>query len=64
MLTGPLLLMKAVGWSEALCVVMESNGFSGDAVRTEYNDMRLRSGDWRCPGDILLTSAAVAPHVP
>lgn len=64
MLTGPLLLTKAVGWSEAHSVAVESKGFSGDAVRTEYNDMRLRSGDWRCPGDILLASAAVAPHVP
>ena len=40
------LLVKAVRWSEALSVAMESKGFSGDVQRTEYLSMQLHMKDW------------------
>ena len=35
------MLVKAVLWSEALSVAMESKGFNGSADRTEYYEMKL-----------------------
>lgn len=40
------LLVKAVRWSEALSIAMESKGFSGSAERTEYQSAPVRLGDW------------------
>lgn len=40
------LLVKAVRWSEALSVAMESKGFSGIAERTEYQSMPVWLNDW------------------
>lgn len=40
------LLVKAVRWSEVLSVAMESKGFSGDAERTEYRRMAVKTVDW------------------
>lgn len=41
------LLVKAVRWSEALSVAMESKGFSGSAQRTEYQSVPVKAADWR-----------------
>jgi len=40
------LLVKAVRWSEALSVAMESKGFSADGPRTEFEPVRVQLRDW------------------
>lgn len=39
-------LVKAVRWSEALSVAMESKGFEGSAQRTEFEPMLVRAVDY------------------
>lgn len=39
------MLVKAVLWSEALSVAMESKGFNGKAARTEYHVLKLNVMD-------------------
>ena len=40
------LLVKSVRWSEELSVAMESKGFSGRAVRSDFSPARARARDW------------------
>lgn len=40
------LLVKAVRWSEALSIAMESKGFDANAHRTEFNPMQVHGKDW------------------
>ena len=40
------LLVKSVRWSEALSIAMESRGFSGSAKRSEFEPVRMKTGDW------------------
>lgn len=40
------LLVKSVRWSEELSIAMESKGFSGKAVRTEFQPAPVRGRDW------------------
>lgn len=40
------LLVKSVRWSEELSVAMESKGFSGKAVRSDFTPIRVRPRDW------------------
>ena len=54
------MLVKAVRWSDALSVAMESKGFDANAKRTEYNPMQVRKKDWLFLAStiiILLTAA-------
>jgi len=39
------MLIKAVLWSEALSVAMESKGFNGRISRTEYEELKLTAAD-------------------
>ncbi|NCC55179.1 MAG: energy-coupling factor transporter transmembrane protein EcfT, partial [Erysipelotrichia bacterium] len=39
------MLVKAVLWSEALSVAMESKGFNGSFIRTEYYKLRITKKD-------------------
>ena len=39
------MLVKAVYWSEALSIAMESKGFNGSAPRTEYHEIKLNALD-------------------
>ena len=39
------MLVKAVLWSEALAVAMESKGFDGNSGRTEYYEMKVTTKD-------------------
>lgn len=39
------MLIKSVRWSEALSVAMESKGFSGSAVRSEFEPVHVRAAD-------------------
>lgn len=39
------MLVKAVLWSEALSVAMESKGFNGRVPRTEYQELKLTAAD-------------------
>ena len=40
------LLVKAVRWSEALAVAMESKGFSANSPRTTFEPIPVRPKDW------------------
>ncbi len=40
------LLVKSVRWSEELSVAMESKGFSGKAVRSDFAPIRVQARDW------------------
>lgn len=54
------MLVKAVRWSEALSVAMESKGFSADAVRTEFDSMHLCRRDFAFAGLAAAICAATA----
>lgn len=43
------MLVKAVLWSEALAVAMESKGFNSNAKRTEYFEMKITIKDFMFP---------------
>ena len=54
------MLVKAVLWSEALSIAMESKGFNGCKSRTEYEELKLTVADILFPvittGGVLLIS--------
>lgn len=50
------MLIKAVLWSEAMSVAMESKGFSESAARTEYHELKLNTLDILFP---LVTTAGL-----
>lgn len=55
------MLVKAVLWSEALSIAMESKGFNGRNSRTEFQDLKLTAADILFPflttGGVLIVIA-------